>query len=158
MPLRPQEMKQSRLYLLSAAALLLGGCIYICLRPAEPVFFDWAHAAGLGGLIDRVRANNLSLDTLLPEWVVYSLPCAFWAFAYAAIITRIWTDSRHRIKYFWLATIPLLVLGFELLQYPGIIPGTFCTEDLIAGILGSGTGMIIGITHKKQIIDENKNH
>ena len=63
--------------------------------------------------------------------------------AYTLLITSIWYKQRTIIKYFWFGTIPLLVLGFELLQYPGWVSGTFCLEDLAFGMLGMLAGVII---------------
>lgn len=143
--------------LLSGTALFLGILIYICIRPAEPRFFDWMRSSGLDSIIIPVRHHVRVSAAHLPEWMVYSLPNALWSFAYAILITWIWTTNRHRVRYFWLATIPVLVLGFELLQYWGIFPGTFCIHDLFAGIVGAGMGAAIGTITTKQIPHENKN-
>lgn len=40
------------------------------------------------------------------------------------------------MKYLWFATIPVLIFGFEFLQYLGLIKGTFSFPDLIAGFCG----------------------
>jgi len=115
-----------RLYIfLSALAIFIGGLIYILLRPSEPIFFSWISIAGLDQLVSPARSLTVALSQLLPEWFVYSLPNALWAFAYALLITGIWSDSRSWLRYFWMASIPFLVLGFEILQIPGIISGTF---------------------------------
>ncbi|RPI42327.1 MAG: hypothetical protein EHM46_05330 [Bacteroidetes bacterium] len=127
--------------ILSGTAILLGGLIYIFLRPGEPLFLDWARATGLGSLVDHLRPGSFD-PALLPAWSVYSLPGALWAFAYSLTITGIWSGSHHPVKFLWLATIPVLVLGFELLQAPGIIPGTFSILDLVFGILGAGAGFL----------------
>jgi hypothetical protein len=130
---------------LSALALLFGGMIYILFRPSEPVFFNWILDAGFDTWFNMTRHGSLPLGHLLPGWFVYSLPNGFWAFAYALIITAIWSGSKSWLKYIWMATIPILVLGYEMLQYPGIIPGTFCIQDMALGIAGMVTGIIIGL-------------
>jgi len=127
---------------LSILALLLGGLIYILFRASEPVFFNWIRAVGLEGWLNNARSKSLSSSLHLPAWIVYSLPNGLWAFAYAFLITGIWWGSGSWLKYFWMASIPLLVLGYEFLQYAGIIPGIFCMQDIALGI----TGMTIGIT------------
>ena len=43
-----------------------------------------------------------------------------------------------------MASIPVLVLGFEVLQFAEIIPGTFCIQDLSLGIAGLILGIIVG--------------
>jgi len=45
-----------------------------------------------------------------------------------------------------MASIPVLVLGYEILQYAEIIPGTFSIQDIALGMIGLITGIKIGIT------------
>ncbi len=131
----------NKLYiLLSAFAVFMGGSIYIFLRSSEPVFFNWIKSAGLNNWVTTLRHNSFYIRDSFPDWVVYSLPDGLWAFAYSLLITSIWRKSSSWMKYFWLATIPVLVLGFEFLLYYGLIQGTFCIKD-IAFELG---GIIIG--------------
>jgi hypothetical protein len=130
---------------LAAIALLAGGIIYILFRTSEPVFFNWIRAAGLENLLSLARNNSLSLTPHLPGWVVYSLPNGLWAFAYAFLITAIWSGSKSLLKYFWMGSIPFLVLGFEILQLAGFIPGTFSIQDIVLGIIGITIGIIVGI-------------
>ena len=135
----------SRLYIfLATIAILSGGVIYIFLRTSEHVFFSWINAVGLGNWINFARQHSLSQNLHLPEWIVFSLPNGLWAFAYALIITKIWSGSKSWLKYFWMASIPVLVVGFELLQYSGIIRGTFCIQDIALGIGGLILGVIVG--------------
>ena len=137
------------LYTLSGVAIILGGSIYIFLRPEEAIFLHWARSAGLDAIISTLRPENPNMVSSFPIWTLYSLPSALWGFAYALIITRLWVGKKHWIRYVWLSTIPLLVLGFEFLQYSGILPGTFSMPDLIAGLLGAAAGIFIGINLKK---------
>jgi hypothetical protein len=130
--------------LLCLVALLSGGIIYVLFRSSEPVFFSWIRSAGLESWLSFVRNSSLSLNRFLPEWVIYSLPNGLWAFAYAMLITGIWAESKSRLKYFWMASIPVLVIGFEILQGTGIIPGTFCLYDIAFGTAGIISGVLSG--------------
>jgi|WetSurMetagenome_2_1015567.scaffolds.fasta_scaffold00545_3 hypothetical protein len=132
--------------LICACALLLGGIIYILFRTSEPVFFNWINAVGLGKWFSISRNASLPLSPLIPEWIVFSLPSGLWAFAYALLITCIWAQSKSWLRYFWMASIPVLVLGYEILQYAEIIPGTFSIQDIALGMIGLITGIKIGIT------------
>ncbi len=139
-----------RLYiLLSAFAISVGGLIYIFLRPSEHVFFGWINAAGFEHWFNYARSLPPALGQLLPEWLVFSLPNGLWAFAYALLISTIWSGSKSLLRYFWMASIPVLVLGFEVLQYPGIIPGTFCIQDMALGTVGLVLGIFIGTIKTK---------
>ena len=140
---------------LSGLALFIGGLIYILLRPSEHIFFEWFSRAGLENWVDTARAVSPVLGRLFPDWIIYSLPNGLWAFAYALLITTIWSGSISSIKYLWLASMPVLVLGFEFMQYPGIIPGTFCMQDIALGLAGLSLGIFIGtINHKNHNCNE----
>ena len=141
----------SRVYLLlSALAFFVGGFIYILYRPSEILFFRWFSSLGLDNLFESLRNHSLSTSSRLPDWIVYSLPNSLWAFAYALLITSMWSGSNSWLKYLWMTSIPVLVIGFEVLQYTGTIHGTFCIQDLTLGIVGLTLGCIVGIKLKNQ--------
>jgi hypothetical protein len=143
---------------LSVLALFLGGVIYILFRASEPVFFNWIRAIGLDSWLHLARGKSLSSSLHLPAWIVFSLPNGLWAFAYAFLISGTWWGIRSWLKYFWMASIPLLVLGYEIFQYAGIIPGTFCMQDIALGILGMTAGIIAGIKTTKLHYHEKTPH
>jgi hypothetical protein len=141
---------------LCTIALTAGEMIYLLFRPNEVLFFRWIRTLGFDSLISSFRQFSHSLNQHLPEWVVYSLPNGLWAFAYALLITQIWTGSRSGFRYFWIASIPVLVLGFEILQFTGTIPGTFCFQDIALGIAGITIGSILGLKSNHPRNHENK--
>ncbi|NQU86513.1 MAG: hypothetical protein HQ541_12200 [Mariniphaga sp.] len=149
----------NRLYIsISVIALLSGGLFYILFRPAEPVFFDWFRSLGVEKWLSLIRQKSLSFNLFLPEWLVYSLPSGLWAFAYSILITGIWWQSKSRIKYFWFASILLLVIGWEILQLTGVVSGAYSFGDILAGLVGVAAGVLIGIKlikpkyHEKETI------
>jgi len=131
-----------RLYVgISILALLAGGGIYLFLRPGEFVFHHWLGAIGLEELFTPNGSSDNPIGNRLPNWILYSLPDGLWAFAYTFLIMGIWQGSPSPVRYFWFATIPVLVLGFEGLQGLEIIHGTFCFQDLVLDL----SGIVIGI-------------
>ena len=131
------------------SSLFVGACIYVFLRPSEPIFFDWLNKIGLQETMGSIRAESVIWHTILPEWVVYSLPNGLWAFSYSTFITYLWSDSTSKIKFLWMGTIPLVVFGFELLQFTGNVPGIFCWQDLIFLAAGMLVGFFLGINFIK---------
>jgi len=129
---------------LAGISLLLGILIYLLYRPAEPMAVSLLRDMGLGGFLDAAREKSLSSGSLIPPWMRYSLPNGLWAFSYALLITMMWGDKSQRIRYVWLATIPILVLGSELLQLTGILRGTFSGGDVAAAITGAAGGFLTG--------------
>jgi hypothetical protein len=139
----------SVLFLLSILTITLGGVIYILLRPAESIFFNWIRTIGLGNELTKLRELQFFITSVIPEWIIYSLPNGLWAFSYAAIITHIWWRSQSILKFFWIASIPILILGYEMLQLTAILSGTFCLQDLLFGLTGIVSGIYIGIITSK---------
>ena len=92
------------------------------------------------------QARNVAVpgELVLPNWIIFSLPNGLWAFAYALLITSIWSGSKSWLRHLWMASIPILVVGYEVLQYTGIIRGTFCIQDIALGVSGLILGIIIG--------------
>jgi hypothetical protein len=130
---------------LSVSALFLGGIIYILCYASQPVFFAWISKAGLSSWLNMARHTQLASGHAIPQWIVYSLPDGLWAFAYALLIAGIWKGKNSGIKYFWMSTIPVLIIGAELLQYTEMVKGTFSFVDIAFEIAGILIGIYAGI-------------
>jgi len=130
--------------------------IYLLCRPVLPAAFAWMDLSGESYPALFLREARSALKQVLPAWMVYSLPQALWGFAYAMIITGIWKGSGSPWRIFWYATIPILVLGFELLQIPDLLPGTYAAADLAAGTTGAVTGFFSAYPFNKIPPHENK--
>ena len=139
---------------LSAFAILTGGIIYTLFRASEPLFFRWLNEAGFEHWLAVIRQNSLTHAPFLSEWIIYSLPNGLWAFAYALVITSIWSGSKSWIRILWMVSIPILVLGYELFQYAGILSGTYCFQDMVLSLLGLVIGIMIGLKMYKANNDE----
>lgn len=143
--------------LITILPVILGGAIYILLRPAEPLFFEWIKKIGLGNWLYFLRERTLESTYGILASFIYSFPNGLWAFAYTFIIVIIWYDYNSRIKYFWLASIPILVFGFELLQSRHLVSGTFSIPDLVFGMAGIVTGYFTSVALNKLKENGNKN-
>lgn len=137
----PGNSFKGKYFVWSIFAILAGGFIYVLFRPVEPIFFNWLGAIGFENWLGTIREKSLSINQSMPAWMVYSLPNGLWAFAYTILILAIWKGSHSPVKYVWFLSIPVLILGFELLQFTGDLPGTFCVYDLLWG----ATGITLGI-------------
>jgi len=128
---------------ISILALLAGGSFYLFLRNGDFIFHYWIEAIWPEVQINQLILNIPEPGRHYPRWVIYSLPNGLWALAYTLLITTIWRKQQSFLKYFWIGTIPILVVGFELLQYAGWVSGTFCTGDLALGMSGMLLGVLI---------------
>lgn len=145
---------QKNQVLFSVVSVLLGGLIYLLLRPTAPKIFETLTLIVPGDWLDSLRANTLNLGLVLPDWFLYSLPNGLWAFSYTLLTTTIWAQHQSPIKYFWYTSIPVLVFGFEFLQYFGLIQGTFSIPDLVAGLSGILTAITIKLLTTKTYNNE----
>jgi hypothetical protein len=146
----PNRLRAKWFLILPGIAIFLGLLVYLLARPVPPVVIvKLQNAVPFSTFESPGRLKEL-LNAILPGWVIYSFPNALWAFGYAMVITGIWSGSKSPLAIFWYATIPALILGFELLQLTEMIPGTFSTCDLMAGMLGMIAGILGGIitTHR----------
>ena len=137
--------------MLAGLPLFLGGLIYLLFRPGSLRIFMWLDLAGLREPLELLRVHTLQLVPLMPEWSIYSLPNGLWAFSYAFIITATWWKQPSRLKQIWLLSLPAVGLGYELLQFAGAIPGTFCYQDLLFCTAGIAAGFAAAINLERRL-------
>lgn len=122
--------------LIALLPIILGGLIYILWRPVDAVFFEWIKMLGFEEMLHWREHNFSEFSSYSPQWIIYSLPDGLWAFSYTFIIIRIWSGINSKIKFFWIATIPLFIIGLEVLQLTNLVRGTFSIPDLIVSVFG----------------------
>lgn len=122
----------------AATTLFSGGMVYLLFRPSWLLVFDWLEVIGIRWMIDLFRFS----ESILPEWVEYSLPDGLWVYSYTLCIGCIWNFN---IKKCWpyLAVLFAVVLTDEFLQKYHLVPGTYDFFDL----LSYSTGAIMGVMH-----------
>lgn len=84
---------------------------------------------GLSDTIDSLR--YVVQDWNMAAWVRYSLPDGLYCAAYILIIDAIWKKDNCLIKYIIISLVPIVTISSELLQYFGLVKGTFDVNDLI---------------------------
>ena len=152
-------MRTSRIPLLIAGlAIVTGGLIYILFRPSEFVFFQWIRTLGFGQTLTFLRAPFSAATSIMPNWFIYSVPDSLWAFAYTLIILTLWSGSKSVWRYLWYATIPILLLGSELLQLTGTIRGTFSFSDVGWITAGLFVGILTYAKTTNHLYYENTNN
>ncbi|RJR26729.1 MAG: hypothetical protein C4582_01265 [Desulfobacteraceae bacterium] len=134
--------KEKLLYAGAFLAVFFGGLVYILWRPDNLRLFGWLNGLGLTDPVESLRGCFKPVYSYLPDWFLFSLPDGLWAFSYALLISSLWWGSKSWLSFFWLASIPLVGIGYEISQYVGIIPGTFCLSDLVFSACGTVMGFI----------------
>ncbi|HLO60749.1 MAG TPA: hypothetical protein VK179_18505 [Bacteroidales bacterium] len=119
-------------------ALTVGTFIYLFFRSSPPSFTQWP-------VFSFFHKWSPYKPHYIPSWLIGSLPDFLWSFGYSVIITGLWSKHHGKTRYLWLASVPLLVLGFEVLQFFSVLPGTYSNADLFSGFAGMVSGFFIGI-------------
>lgn len=128
---------------LSLIALILGSILYIGWRQEVPDFIFRLKDFGFGSIINSIRTATEDSNFNMPVWVVYSLPQGLWSFAFAVMISSIWSNSRWVVAGVWYAFALLLPIGWEISQYFRVLTCTFWWIDLFIGLTGALLGIII---------------
>ena len=115
--------------ILGGVFLMLGCTIYLLFRSKTLNLYQWCSALGLSDVIDyaRIYAYNWNI----PDFVRYSLPDGLYCAAYILIMDAIWHDGDSLIKNFIIALIPTITVTSEVLQFFGLVKGTFDSCDLL---------------------------
>jgi len=125
--------------------IVLGAFIYIAWRPSEPLFIEWFSLMGFEGILDWIHSRFNDSQIRIPDWIIFSLPSGFWAFAYSFIIVRIWNLNNSKVGVFWIATIPVFIFGLEVLQLTSFMHGIFSFLDMIFSAIGMLAGYIVAM-------------
>jgi hypothetical protein len=112
--------------------LLLGAGIYLVFRTDSLKVFEWMEALQVSSSIDVMRTELHFLRDYLPQWVLFSLPDGLWLFSGINLILCIWRNEISPANIGWLATLCLIAIGSELLQFAALLSGTFDFRDLSA--------------------------
>ena len=108
---------------------LLSGCyIYLLFRSKTLRIYQWCSAMGLSDSIDVCR--GYVQDWHISDVVKYSLPDGLYNAAYILFMDAIWSKVKSSYKYAIILLVPFFTITSELLQYYGIIKGTYDVYDL----------------------------
>lgn len=120
---------QNTAKVLLAVLFLVYGClIYLLFRNRSLNIYQWCIALGVSDLIEYAR--NLVQGWTVSDFIKYSLPDGLYCAAYILIVDSIWQEEKLAIKLFILFVVPIITICSEILQYYGLIRGTFDAVDL----------------------------
>lgn len=109
--------------------LILGCIIYLMFRSKTLNIYQWCETLGLSDIVDYFR--QMTALWVVPDFIRFSLPDGLYCAAYLLLMDAVWHDDKRLIKYVLLSIVPVVTIGSELLQYVGLVPGTFDIYDLL---------------------------
>lgn len=129
--------------------VFFGGVIYIIWRDRSLLMFQWFEAFYY---IDGIIAVLRNISVGMPDWFIYNLPGGLWAYSFSYILFYIWRDANCKVKYAWVALVPVIAIGSELGKLLGFIAGTFDIVDIAFYIVFVCLSiLVVEITTKNQI-------
>jgi hypothetical protein len=120
----------NRLFLNVFLPLLLGVAIYLAFRPSHLRVFEWVTAVGADQIINDYRTILSHIRALLPAWIIYSLPNAFWVYSFVSFMLLVWEDANVSFSRLFLLVPSILAVLMEFGQKFNYLVGTFDIADL----------------------------
>lgn len=117
--------------LVSLGCIAIGGLIYILWRPDSLTVFGWLEAAGMLNSVSTLRQQGAGLGTMLPAWVLFSLPQALWVFGGSLALHSIWGGQRRWPRHLWMLFFFGIAIAGEIGQAAGLVRGAFDSVDLL---------------------------
>jgi hypothetical protein len=134
-------VKRTKFWIHAALPLALGGLVYVLFRKQELHLFDWLAFLHLDGVVRAGRDLVAPIRGAVPSWVLFNLPDALWGWALGGFMGFVWRDGSPRARAAWVGAGAAMVAAFELLQAPGILPGTFDWVDLLVSCVAYAAGV-----------------
>ena len=127
--------------------LVCGGFIYLLFRSKSLNIYVWCSVIGLADYIDFMR--NATREWNVVNFIRFSLPDGLYCASYIMVMDAIWNERSGIIKCFIISIVPIITIGSEILQYFGIVKGTFDVYDLICYAIPITTYFIIKLIKQK---------
>lgn len=115
--------------LLAVLFLTCGCCIYLFFRSKSLNIYQWVVILGTSDIVDSCR--RYVQDCTIPDFVRFSLPDGLYCAAYILLMDAIWSEDKGFIKFVIMSLVPVITIVSEILQYVGLLRGTFDVSDLV---------------------------
>ncbi len=125
--------------------LIIGSYLYLKFRSETLLMFKWAEYFGLESIISSIRGSFSGLNSYKMQYFIFSAPYGMWVISFCCFIGAIWHHDSSSPAIIWRLFIPAIAISSELLQFLGLLPGTYDTNDLLILILSTIIGIIISI-------------
>ena len=122
--------------------LIFGSFLYLKFRSETLLMFKRAEKLGLNYIISSIRESSSVLNSPQMKYVVFSAPFGMWVISFCCFIGAIWHKDSSVTAIIWRLFAPAIAVSSELLQFLGLLPGTYDTNDLLMLIFST----IIGFT------------
>jgi len=115
-------------FIIGGLFLVCGCAIYLLFRTKTLNIYRWTSLIGFSDYVDYMRQQVLYWN--IPSFVKYCLPDGLYCAAYILMIDAIWYNDKGIMKKIIMSFVPIVTIISEVLQYFGLIKGTFDIYDL----------------------------
>ena len=122
--------------------LLIGSYLYLKFRSETLLIFKWAKNLGLDFIVSSIRGSFESLNSDRMKYIIFSAPYGLWVISFCCFIGAIWHKDSSLSAIILRLFVPVISISSELLQFVGLLPGTYDINDLLVLIVST----IIGLT------------
>ena len=136
--------------IMAIMSLSVGGLIYVLCRTDTLMMFTWFDRFYLTNFISSIRTDASALSTVMPTWVVYSLPNALWLFSGLLAFDIIWGPKASLAKLAWLSLFGTIAVGAEVCQALQLLPGIFDWGDMVLMIFSGFSALLLIISENKE--------
>lgn len=130
---RLRRIYQFLAWLVAIVLLLVGGSIYLLIRPQNLLMFNALDKIGFLSCLQTIRSQVHTVE--LPEFVAYSLPGGLWMASYLLMIYLSTRFYRYKTKLILALPLPIITIIEEFMQLFEWYPGTFDIYDIICYIV-----------------------
>ena len=134
----------------SVLSIFIGGIIYVLFRENSLLMFQWIDNLCGYSLLIPMRNSLESMRSILPSWLIYSLPGGLWIYSSVVLFGLIWCSEKKYLYYFWIFLLPITALISEAGQFINIIPGTYCYSDIFMYVFMSFFGYALCQKYKNR--------
>lgn len=120
-----------KLFFHSLLPLIVGGVIYLFIRPANFFIHLVTTKLVLFEPVDSIREASILFYPHLPNIIVYNLPDGLWVYSFTAAILYVWNFQLNKWSIPFCLIPVILGAGSEFGQLFEVVPGTFDTFDTI---------------------------
>ena len=125
--------------------LILGSYLYLKFRSETLLMFKWLENIGLDSIVSSIRNSSIDFNSHQMKHVIFSAPFGMWVISFCCFIGAIWHKDSFVSAIIWRLCVPFVAISSELLQFLGILPGTYDTIDLLVLIVSTIIGISISI-------------
>jgi hypothetical protein len=137
-------MRTAKMILIhSILPIILGGLLYILIRPSNLLMFKWFEVIKLTGLFEHIRTVLHPFVVSFPPFIYNSLPDGLWVYSITVCLGLMWLQGTKWERGFFYSAGPIMGFVIEIGQLYNFVPGTFDVTDFVFVLVASIAAVLL---------------